>query len=96
MKLFLVHCGYYDEALSAGIFESHTNLFVAAESAEDARKKAKGAELFRDRKMHVDGIQLIEAVDGFRVNLVADAALGGTSKTQAFHFRDLAPQAPTR
>ncbi|MBL8879861.1 MAG: DUF1543 domain-containing protein [Phycisphaerales bacterium] len=82
--------------MSSGIFESHTNFFVAAESAEDARRRAKAAEIFRGRKMHVDGIQLVEAVDGFRVNLVADTALGGASRTEAFHFRDLAPAAPAK
>lgn len=93
MKLFLVHCGYYDEAVSAGIFESHTNLFVAAESAEDARQRAKSSELFRTRRMHVDGIQRIDVVDGFRVALQLDESLNGATHTEAFQFRDLAPKA---
>ena len=28
MKLFLVHTGYYDNDISNGFYESHTNYFV--------------------------------------------------------------------
>jgi hypothetical protein len=41
MFLYLVHCGFYDSELSDGLYESHTNIFVAAESFEDARARAK-------------------------------------------------------
>lgn len=94
MRLYLVHCGYYDEAVSAGIYESHTNLFVVAESAEAARHRAKSAAIFRDRKMHVDGVLQIDAVDGYRVMLEEDARLNHATITEALHFRDLAKQKP--
>jgi hypothetical protein len=94
MKLFLVHCGFYDGEVFDGVYESHVNFFVAAESFEDARAKAKLNPVFQGKKMHVDGLQSIEAVDGFRVALEADPALKGVSRVLGRRHRDLAPQAP--
>lgn len=34
MKLYLVHCGFYDEEVSEGIYEFHVNLPVIAESLD--------------------------------------------------------------
>lgn len=41
MKLYMIHCGFYDPDLCDGLYEGHVNFFVAAESFEDARAKAK-------------------------------------------------------
>ena len=68
MKLFLIHCGYYDQS-SQGIFESHTNFFVAASDTESARKRAKQLDEYKERRMHIDGVVEINSVDGFTVNL---------------------------
>ena len=41
MKLFLVHAGFYDENVSGGFYESHTNYFIVAEGGKESKKKAK-------------------------------------------------------
>ena len=32
MKLYLVHAGFYDDNVSSGFYESHTNYFVVADN----------------------------------------------------------------
>ncbi len=91
-KFFLVHCGFYDAELCDGIYESHVNFHLAAESMEDARSRAKELPDFRGRKLHVDGVQEIQAVQGFRVELTADAGLEGRSVVISSRHRDLAPK----
>ncbi len=90
MKLYLVHCGFYDLEVCDGIYESHVNLLVAAESFEDARSRAKENPVFNSKRMHVDGLQEIEAIDGYRVSLMADASLNGSSRVLSSRHRDLA------
>lgn len=92
MKLFLVHCGYYDSEVCDGIYESHTNFFIAAESFEDARVKAKSLPLFQSKRMHVDGLQEIQAVQGHRLTLAEDPDLQGSSVIVDHKHRDLAPK----
>jgi hypothetical protein len=92
MKLFLVHCGFYDNEVGDGVYESHTNLFVVAKDFADARLKARANPIFQDKKMHVDGIQQVEAVDGFRVNLDSESALEGKTIVTSHKHRDLAPK----
>lgn len=65
MKLYMVHCGFYD-----GIYEGHTNLFVAAEDFTSAKIKVREEVDFKNRKMHVDGLQEITLVNGYQVNLI--------------------------
>ena len=91
MQLYLVHCGFYDEALSNGIYEHHINFFVAAADFEFARLAAKALPQFQERRMHVDGIQEIQSASGFRVKLEADSNLKGQTSVIAFKHRDLAP-----
>ncbi|MCB0406045.1 MAG: DUF1543 domain-containing protein [Bdellovibrionales bacterium] len=69
MKLYSVHCGYYDRATGDGVYESHVNLFVAATDFADAKKRVKKNPRFKEKKMHVDGLQEISAIDGYRVVL---------------------------
>lgn len=95
MKLYLVHCGFYDNALSDGIFENHTNFFVAAESFDDAKIKAKLIPEFKDKRMHVDGIQEIECVEGHQVKLVQEARFQGKTIITSHKHRDLATKTPT-
>lgn len=74
MKLYFIHCGYYDEEISDGIYEFHVNLPVAAESLEEAKKKVRLEPSFTKKKMHIDGIQEIKIVSGYRIELTLDAA----------------------
>lgn len=94
MKLFLVHCGYYDPEISDAVYEAHVNFMIAAESFEDARARVKEEPDFKKKRMHVDGLQLIEAVHGHRVELVADPLLEGRSAILSSRHRDLAPKKP--
>ncbi len=94
MNLYLVHCGFYDENVSSGLYESHVNYFVAAEDFKDARIKAKQIEEFKSKHMHIDGVQEISAVDGFRISLAEDSALAGKSDLPLHKHRQLAPQKP--
>jgi hypothetical protein len=96
MFLYLIHCGFYDELTSfGGVFESHINLFLVAESAEAARQKAKASELFKSKRMHIDGIQQVEMVDGYRVLLSKEPSQDGETRVHSFQFRDLAPDRRT-
>jgi hypothetical protein len=91
-KLYLVHCGFYDLDLCEGNYESHVNFFVAAESFEDARGKARLLPDFLRKRMHVDGIQEIQAVSGCRIDLIEDATLAGETVIVSNKTRELAPK----
>jgi hypothetical protein len=91
-KLFVVHCGFYDSDLLDGVYESHVNFVIAAESFEDARARAKLEPDFIRKRMHVDGLQHIEALKGYRVSLLPDPVLEGRSVVVSSRHRDLAPR----
>ena len=93
-KLFLVHLGYYSD-LGDGVYESHTNIFVVASDFEEARSKAKLLDIVRENRMHIDGMQLIEAVKGFSIVLQPDDQLRGQDRITPDKFRELAPK-PTK
>lgn len=93
MKLFLVHCGFYDSSLCDGQYESHVNFFVAAGDAEGAKLSAKALPDFQIRKMHIDGLQEVEAVGGHTVRLAENPALAGQTILKGVRFRELAPPA---
>jgi hypothetical protein len=90
-KLYLVHCGFYDPAIGDGVYEFHTNFFVVAETFEQARALAKQLPLYQQKKMHIDGLQELEAIDGFRILLEKDEQLKGTTRIQNAKYRSLAP-----
>ena len=69
MKLFMAHVGFYDEEIGEGIYESHVNFFVAAGNVKSAKKKTFQMEKFKNKKMHIDGIQEIETVNGYDIQL---------------------------
>ena len=69
MKLFLVHTGYYDNNISNGFYESHTNYFVVAENIKEAKTKIKGINEFKHKKMHIDGILEIQNIGNFSIKL---------------------------
>ena len=72
MKLYLIHVGFYDPNIMKGLYEQHANFFVAAENVRDAKKKAREKSLYKKKKMHIDGIQELNIIDGYRINLVAE------------------------
>lgn len=92
MKLFLVHCGFYDPELCGGQYEFHVNFFVAAADEAEAKVRAKARPEFQAKRMHVDGLEEIEAVDGYRLNLSADSALEGRTLVRGYQHRELAPK----
>ena len=69
MKLFLIHVGFYDPEIMDGIYEQHSNYFVTAENIKDAKRKARKKSIYKMKKMHIDGIQEINIVDGQRITL---------------------------
>ncbi|MAR35579.1 MAG: hypothetical protein CMG19_02020 [Candidatus Marinimicrobia bacterium] len=69
MKLYLVHAGFYDDNISSGFYESHTNYFVVADNVKSAKSKARSIKEYRDKKMHIDGIMEVNEVDGYNINL---------------------------
>ena len=69
MRLFLVHAGFYDENVSGGFYESHTNYFVVAEDVKDAKFKAKEIPEYKKKKMHIDGIKELDTVNGYKIIL---------------------------
>ena len=93
-KLYIVHVGFYDRETNYGIYESHTNFFIAASSPQEAKKIAKENPIYRDKKMHTDGIQEIGAVQGYRVKLVKDPALDESDVLKNSSYDELNPTAP--
>ena len=69
MKLYLIHTGYYDKSIGEGFYEQHTNIFIVAKNAYEAREKAKQTKEYIDKKMHIDGIKEIENIDGYDIQL---------------------------
>ncbi len=80
--------------LSDGIYESHVNFFVVAKDFEDARARIKENPEFKSKRMHVDGLQQLDAVDGYRLRLESDESLAGKSAIISSRHRDLAPKKP--
>ena len=72
MKLYLIHAGFYDSELMGGLYEQHTNYFVVAENIHEAKQKAQNNMVYSKKKMHIDGIQEINVVDGYQIKLEAD------------------------
>tara|TARA_Y100000996_G_C22522291_1_gene642959 strand:+ start:1168 stop:1446 length:279 start_codon:yes stop_codon:yes gene_type:complete len=69
MKLYLIHTGYYDKNIGDGFYEQHTNILIAAKNAYSAREKIKQNKEYLNKKMHIDGIQEIETVNGYDIQL---------------------------
>ncbi len=88
MNLFIIHCGFYDEEVSEGIYEFHINIPVVAESLEAAKSKVRLNPVFKRKKMHIDGIEEITIVDGHRVSMVSDGTSDATVVQHHLH-RDL-------
>ncbi len=67
MQLFIIHVGYYD--YDVGMYELHTQFLVPALSAAEAKAKAMAKDIFQAKKMHIDGIQEINQVEGYAITL---------------------------
>jgi hypothetical protein len=67
--LYLIHCGFYEEELSDGIFEFHINIPIVAGTLDEAKQKVRLQPMFIKKKMHIDGIQEIQQVGGFAVEV---------------------------
>jgi Domain of Unknown Function (DUF1543) len=92
-KLYLVHTGFYDKETNFGIYESHTNFFVAASSPQEAKQIVKAMPAYKAKKMHTDGVQEIEMVQGFRVKLQKEANTND-DLVNSFSYDQLNPSAP--
>jgi len=89
MKLYLIHCGFYDSEIGDGVYESHINLFRAARNIEEAKKGVRQNPTFQKKRMHIDGLQEIEVVDGYKVAMTEEPSLSGESKIISNLYRDL-------
>ena len=85
MKLFIVHAGYYDGEI--GIYELHTNFLVAAANVSNVKKIIEEKEIFRKKNMHIDAVQEIEVVDGYKVMLAEDQA--GVTKLNNYDYTQI-------
>ena len=94
-KLFLIHCGYYDSGLFGGTFESHVNFFLVADSVEAAKSKAKQNGAFKEKRMHIDGIQEVCMIDGFEISLKKSTEDSESSIVTNHLYRGLAPKKAT-
>ena len=86
MKLYLIHVGFYDSELMDGLYEQHGNFFVVAKNAKEAKTRAKMNQVFQNKNMHIDGIQELNLVDGYRVNLVKET---GTKETVNYSYNEV-------
>jgi len=73
MKLYFIHCGFYDEEISDGIYEFHVNIPVIAADVEEAKKKVRAVPQFIAKKMHIDGIQEIESVGDQKITFIQNS-----------------------
>ena len=78
MKLYLIHAGFYNPKIMDGLYEQHTNYFVVAKNVKDAKKKARQNSIYKKKKMHIDGIQELNIIDGYRINLIRDDSSNDT------------------
>ena len=86
MKLYLIHVGFYDPELIDGLYEQHVNFFVVAKNVKEAKSRAKRIQMFQNKNMHIDGIQELNLVDGYRVNLVKET---GTKETVNYSYDEV-------
>lgn len=68
MKLYIIHCGFYAKEIFDGINEFHVNIPVIAGDVDEAKQKVRLVPQFIDKKMHIDGIQELESVDGYSIS----------------------------
>lgn len=89
MNLYSIHCGFYDEEISEGIYEFHVNIPVAAQTIEEAKALVRTNPVFQKKKMHIDGIQEIKSVSGYKIELILNASHLGQTQIDNHLHRDL-------
>jgi hypothetical protein len=50
MNLYSIHCGFYDDEISEGIYEFHVNIPVVAETMESAKSLIRHHPIFQKKK----------------------------------------------
>jgi predicted acyl esterase len=93
-KLYIVHVGFYEEEPNYGVYESHTNIYVAADTPQEAKAIVKALPVYAKKRMHTDGIHEISAVQGYRIRLDHDKSLDDQSVLKSFGYEALNPNAP--
>ena len=86
MQLYLIHAGYYDPEIMEGLYEHHTNYFVVAKNVKDAKNKARKNSTYKRKKMHIDGIQQLKIIDGYRIKLIEN---NSADKTVIYRYDDV-------
>lgn len=79
MNLYIAHVGYYDDEI--GIYELHTNIHVVASDIKAARDKIKKNPLYISKKMHIDGIEELLTIDGYKIEATEYNATAKKNKT---------------
>lgn len=92
MRLYMVHCGFYDATVGNGLFEGHTNIFVCAEDFEGARERARQHPEFKRLKMHIDGLLEIQTVEGFQIALKEDKNQDGKTRIRSLKYGSRTPR----
>ena len=82
----MIHVGFYDPGLMDGLYEQHGNYFVAADTAKDAKVQVSENPTFKHKKMHIDGIQELNSVDGYQVTLVKESS---DNKSVSYSYEDV-------
>jgi len=81
-KLYIVHVGFYDDEI--GIYELHSNFFVAAVDIAEVKKIVKSKDIFKKKQMHIDAVQEIDIVDGYKVTLELNQACDNKSTSYSY------------
>lgn len=89
MKLYFIHCGFYDEEISDGIYEFHLNIPVVASDLEAAKTKVRQNPAFIQKKMHIDGIQELRKIDGYELIVQRSPSLSDGHEISNICYRDL-------
>jgi len=85
MQLFIIHAGYYDDEI--GIYELHTNFLAAAANVTEVKSLVEKKDIFIKKKMHIDAVQEIEVVDGYKITLVEDEP--NTTKLTSYDYTQI-------
>lgn len=88
MNLYNIHCGFYDEEISEGIYEFHVNIPIAAQTIEEAKALVRSNPIFQKKKMHIDGIQEIKSVCGYKIELALDRSCPDQTQINNHLHRD--------
>jgi uncharacterized radical SAM superfamily protein len=84
MKLYIAHVGFYEEEI--GIYEIHSNLFVVAEDIIKAQDLITAKEIYKKKKMHIDGIEKLLIIDGYEINAIK---INSLTKNKTYSHDDL-------